>query len=776
MPRAWGISGSSIGGTHVMDFGRIGPGGFRYVDAGRVLDLSTRVGAYQIQDQSDEGNIATQYSGRYVSLDGSVDDITGSVAFMFQGYEVVVRSSSDTAFLFELDNTDKSIAIVANGQWQTVSFPAAPPIHDPEVPPAEPLSTFGMVRLGANGTGYFEGDVSEVRFFTWAGTAKVYRARYQFNEHADLGATGLDGLPCFDSTGNGHHLTYNGCSGATGEGIDPVFAGLAEDGDKWYFANHATSARRSKNLTAPVGWGTIGSEFEFRLYPTSLALGAHGAIFATFTSTGAAWAASFKKVGGNLRVTMGGYTDGLNAVTFSNSSLKLSSLLNKWSVIKIKFIAGGVETYLNGVLKETDTWTSPNTNYPTFSQIGSASNTGSGFTGIVDYAAADGAVFFDKDSLVNGGVYTVDQMRETILQTAGMDWNRGAYAPWAKYNETSDFDADIRCTLTKTTVAGEANALKTTLDSSVGTSHYLVDNSPNFSSGKKYRITGQYYIPSGQIAKWVQLDQGGYGKIIELKTNGAWTAINHVFTANQTKSFRVYASDGNISVNGNPNGEYFAFKDLKIEVFDDAILIPVSDDDPTVDALGTAIADPRINDHQINLFGDGEYVECVNDSSLDLTTEATWEIWGNFYLNDLSNNRLFSKYQSTTDDRDWSIYKSGGTDGEVVFVASSDGTAANLKSATISGITSGLGYLAITFSGGVLKAYWNGAPITVGSHSLPTSLNTSTANVQISGINSQSELIQQTDEQIGSAKLYDRALTADEVLKNFNAQKSKYGL
>jgi hypothetical protein len=44
------------------------------------------------------------------------------------------------------------------------------------------------------------------------------------------------------------------------------------------------------------------------------------------------------------------------------------------------------------------------------------------------------------------------------------------------------------------------------------------------------------------------------------------------------------------------------------------------------------------------------------------------------------------------------------------------------------------------------------------------------------GCYDQSGRFRQNDQQIGDIRIYDRALTADEVLKNYNARKSAYGL
>jgi hypothetical protein len=73
-----------------------------------------------------------------------------------------------------------------------------------------------------------------------------------------------------------------------------------------------------------------------------------------------------------------------------------------------------------------------------------------------------------------------------------------------------------------------------------------------------------------------------------------------------------------------------------------------------------------------------------------------------------------------------------------------------------------------------LETYINGASIGSVNHSLGNILNTS-ANLYIGSYNG-GEFSQWFNGRIGIVRLYNRALTSAEVVQNYNADKSKYGL
>jgi len=73
-----------------------------------------------------------------------------------------------------------------------------------------------------------------------------------------------------------------------------------------------------------------------------------------------------------------------------------------------------------------------------------------------------------------------------------------------------------------------------------------------------------------------------------------------------------------------------------------------------------------------------------------------------------------------------------------------------------------------------LETFINGASVGSVAHTLPSILNTS-ANLYLGSYNG-GEYAQWFNGRIGIVRLYNRALTSAEVLQNYNADKSKYGL
>jgi hypothetical protein len=203
------------------------------------------------------------------------------------------------------------------------------------------------------------------------------------------------------------------------------------------------------------------------------------------------------------------------------------------------------------------------------------------------------------------------------------------------------------------------------------------------------------------------------------------------------------------------------------------MLVSESDANDQIDALGNAILEPRRNTQQLNLFGEGEYSSTPDSDSLDLTTAATWEMWGNFYGDFGTDKGFFSKYDAGNSKRSWLIYQNDSQeDGQLSMALSGNGSTTSLNYIPVS---DEFAQVAFTLAGGVLRGYVNGSEVTVtqvSSTNPPASLYVSDIPVLIgsAGVGSTSF----AERKIGSAKIYNRALTADEVLTNYDTQKSLY--
>ena len=162
-----------------------------YPTEGLVLDLAAFTYTDSgVQDKSGEDNEAVLYSGRGVNLAGA-DYVELPDVGATKSITVLVRSSTDT-FIYATDDatqTEDAINIItADGTWKEVilTFPNA---------------VSGKIRLGAIGAGpsFFSGDLANARCYD---ASSALLDQFYLNEHTDVAAGGLDGLPCVGRNGN----------------------------------------------------------------------------------------------------------------------------------------------------------------------------------------------------------------------------------------------------------------------------------------------------------------------------------------------------------------------------------------------------------------------------------------------------------------------------------------------------------------------------------------------------------------------------------------------
>jgi lysophospholipase L1-like esterase len=113
-----------------------------------------------------------------------------------------------------------------------------------------------------------------------------------------------------------------------------------------------------------------------------------------------------------------------------------------------------------------------------------------------------------------------------------------------------------------------------------------------------------------------------------------------------------------------------------------------------------------------------------------------------------------------------------------IRVAFGNGTGGLSGSADWTGLSDAVQCFHATFNGGVSEGFVNGVSIgapVVASGSIPSALYASTAPVLIGANLAAGVAGSFLGAPIGSAKIYNTVLTADEVLTNFNSQRSLYG-
>jgi len=371
-----------------------------------------------------------------------------------------------------------------------------------------------------------------------------------------------------------------------------------------------------------------------------------------------------------------------------------------------------------------------------------------------------------------------------ILQTAGQDWNNFYVIKDFNFSSSTDgisFGANVAI-LGGVTLGAESDLFSMASSSLAGQHRStLTDVVPTYALGSRVRVSGRIYMPSSNV----DLSHAVFTTSSSNTTLGSvnpaadtWTDFSFIDTPSDT-TLRIWLSSGSTAVGQNiAIGDVLYLSSLRFDKLD--ILIPESTTAGT-DALGTAIAEPRVNIKQLNLFGDGEYAKVADADSLDLTTEATWELWGNFYGAAPSPTQaILSKTRFSTNERTVDIVKSSASaDNTVSFTSSQNGLAPTIFLKTLT-VTDKISHIVFTYDGATqtMVGYIDGVltAFSATSGTVPTSIFANTQPYMIGARPSVDPASSFAPFKIGSAKIYNRALTADEVLQNYNAQKSQYGL
>jgi len=202
-----------------------------------------------------------------------------------------------------------------------------------------------------------------------------------------------------------------------------------------------------------------------------------------------------------------------------------------------------------------------------------------------------------------------------------------------------------------------------------------------------------------------------------------------------------------------------------------------------VDALGNSITNPRPNERVLNLTTGTGYATVADSASLDLTTEATWEVWPDFRSTG-SERYILSKYDTGGNNRSWAIGVENSVAGSNTLNTSFGDPANGTFEARLDwAITEEVACYHIIYDGSLIgtarcKLYKNGVLVALSASTAnpPASLRQNNIPVLVGGIYIAGVISNIFDEQLGDIRIYSRALTADEVLKNYNARKSAYGL
>jgi hypothetical protein len=389
---------------------------------------------------------------------------------------------------------------------------------------------------------------------------------------------------------------------------------------------------------------------------------------------------------------------------------------------------------------------------------------------------------------------TVGQKRETILQTAGEDFNNRMWFDGVDDNLDLDSNQSFSGAFTwsfKLLLSSTATAQVIFADSSVnniyvrtnvtasvfefriGGSAASVFFDSNLESGTLYDIQ-----ISRDISDVITVVVDGVTQLDDAKTLTGTFIVNRFGMRNAAFNplggllydvnlgngleWDGTIADGNTigTVNGSPS------------------LYHVAESETTAgqDALGNAIENPRPNERVLNLTTGTGYAEIADSDSLDLTTEATWELWGNFADKQTNNQEAYlAKYNAGGNKRSWNIaYNPVNQNPDEISMAFGDPSDGTFEGLVKISVPNEIASVVFTYNNGTLVAYVNGSSVgkTVVAGSVPVTLHQNNEPVLVGSSGDDLPAARL----IGDIRIYDRALTADEVLKNYNARKGAYGL
>ena len=366
------------------------------------------------------------------------------------------------------------------------------------------------------------------------------------------------------------------------------------------------------------------------------------------------------------------------------------------------------------------------------------------------------------DGTPSGSFVSVGQKRATIPQTADKNWNKyiGLGAAEQGANGYSTFTP-------------VPYGFDGTLASGVGIAGFTLPATAQI--GDSFKICVD--ITSDQSPSCQFRPTAGSASVV---SNSVILSVGH-----NEITLTLTAAGNFVSVSEGDSPSTITARNFTAELISGtaqaSVMVTASDANDQIDALGTAISEPRLNTQQLNLFGEGEYSRTPDSASLDLTTTATWEVWGNFYgAAPASTQAILSKTRFSGNERTVDITKSSASaDNTVNFTASSDGLGTTIFSKTLT-VTDKLSHIVFTYDGATqtMVGYIDGVltAFSATSGTVQTSLFANTQPYMIGARPSVDPAANYAPFKIGSTKIYNVALTAAEVLTNYETQKSLYGL
>lgn len=533
-------------------------------------------------DTSVQKNNGEIYSGRAVELDGVADRVLDGLDLGTTVTRVLLLVRRDTTgtFRFQLQaGVLSSLAITKAGVWQELEWTGS--------------RTANSVTFGWDGSTYTDCQVADIRLYN----GETLVARYLCNEHADTEGTGLNGLPCLDSSGNGHHGSYVGCTGVAGIGVPEELRGLREYEDYMWFDGLGGSSQGV--FVSGVMPFDMSQSFDIqaRVYQVKRGGSNDGCILLSnsFNRGALLYSNSF---GGVFRLV------GTSPTVSWGSPFSAP----RWLDIRVTHDADleQAELFLDGVSQGTRTYVGGSGTLTVGKILGNSSLS---WSGLITDLRINGTLIATGKGItsaawgggtVNGNPLTVGELRRTPPQVAGMGWNTGFEnrTTWSNDLTKRNTSGNVLVLDAKTVefIQGSEHWAKVNFTSAVAAGRVTLRITARSSMGIRFRLN---FFRSGSDI--------GSGDFV---TTPDWvTYQHHIFhTGTVTPSIRrandapwigaLEVKDAHVFLDGISANftQTQGFRILPTQ------LIPATLSSPSLDALGNPIAIPHPNPSVLNHF------------------------------------------------------------------------------------------------------------------------------------------------------------------------------
>ena len=402
-----------------------------------------------------------------------------------------------------------------------------------------------------------------------------------------------------------------------------------------------------------------------------------------------------------------------------------------------------------------------------------------------------------NDGTINGATWTAG-IGAPVAQTALVSWNKGTNL--VQYSESFDNAAWTKTNVTITandevSPDGYTNADKIT--DNANNNQHRVTQTISVTSGTSY--TASIFVKNDDKGDFaINFTSAGFSstKIVFNLINGTVTSGTGTIQDYGNGWYRISATEaanatgsGIVGFNLGDGGAYVGSEEsvfiygAQIEAGSYAAsyipTLATAQTSPVLlpqgltankDITGVNAFESARNAFALNLDG-ASWAEVHDNASLDVTTGLSLEGWVYVDVSKDIRGALIAKYKFSQNARAYSLELDDLT---LKFILSSNGTSTTSVQGSTTISTTGWYHFVGTYDGSNVKVYLNGSEDNTAAYS--GGIYAQDYPVTLGVLDTASQATSIMEDQLANPRVYNRALTAAEVLRNYNADRPKFGL